>query len=420
MTSPSPFAIGQQVGNNFNTSMRRVQDENAIDGILSQAMSSGDPAQLQKSIGAILSQVSPERQQVAVQFLQGRLADIESKQTKASQRAALQRANVDPDLPADLQKAQYEEMATQSRFRDITGRNQQPSSQQLPAEQRIPADQSVSGANVGQTPMVAGAQGGLPKVPQKTPTAQPQNIPLNPRDWTDDQIVLLRGVKGYSEIAKAEESRRQEERKLGQKEKQASREEVLGFHKESKEYDEDLMKKGRVAKTQIEAIKDIKKAVSSGNVKPTSLANIFKTFGKIGQALSDAVISGDEAALQASIPQLLEGWKDVFGVRLTDADLKVLQDKLPSIGKSPEANRAIVKVLEKYADLTLLRNQISKEIKSNNGGLRPLGYADMIEERFDQMISPVKIINPNNGNVIEIPAYQLSDAIKAGAKLADE
>jgi hypothetical protein len=36
------------------------------------------------------------------------------------------------------------------------------------------------------------------------------------------------------------------------------------------------------------------------------------------------------------------------------------------------------------------------------------------------MISPVKIINPNTGNVIEIPAYKVSDAIKAGAQLANE
>jgi len=70
--------------------------------------------------------------------------------------------------------------------------------------------------------------------------------------------------------------------------------------------------------------------------------------------------------------------------------------------------------------MTLLRSQIAQQIKSSNNGLRPLGYASQIEKRFDEMTQPVKIINPKNGNIIEIPAYKLSDALKSGAKLAQQ
>jgi hypothetical protein len=128
----------------------------------------------------------------------------------------------------------------------------------------------------------------------------------------------------------------------------------------------------------------------------------------------------DEATLLSSIPQLLEGWKQVFGIRLTDADLKILQDKLPDIGKSPEANKAILKVMKKYGEMSSLRHKIATDIKKGNKGIRPLGYADMIEERFDEMVKPVKIINPKTGNTIEIPAYKMGDAINSGARLADE
>jgi hypothetical protein len=34
------------------------------------------------------------------------------------------------------------------------------------------------------------------------------------------------------------------------------------------------------------------------------------------------------------------------------------------------------------------------------------------------MIKPIKIIRPDSGKTIEIPAYQLSEAIELGAKLA--
>lgn len=197
------------------------------------------------------------------------------------------------------------------------------------------------------------------------------------------------------------------------------RKEEIGFHQESQKYDEELQNKTRIAKKQVETIKDMEKSLKSNKITPKSAANIFRGMGKIGDKIADALLNSDEATFLASIPQLLEGWKEVFGVRLSDADLRVLQDKLPSIGKSPEANRAILGIMRKYADQTLLRETIAKDIKAKNSGLRPLGYADAIETRFDEMTKDISIVNPNTGRIIQIPAYKLSDAIKAGAKLAE-
>ena len=205
-----------------------------------------------------------------------------------------------------------------------------------------------------------------------------------------------------------------------QKNKNTDRKEILQFHKESEKFDEDLMKNYRTAKKQTETINNIEKSIKSGNIGPLSLASMFKGMGKIGDKISEALLNKDEATLLSSIPQLLEGWKEVFGVRLSDADLKLLQDKLPSIGKGKESNLAVTKILRKYADMTKLRGEIAEDIKLKNNGLRPLGYASKVEQRFEEATAPVKVINPNNGNIIEIPAYKLSDAIKSGAKLADE
>lgn len=211
-----------------------------------------------------------------------------------------------------------------------------------------------------------------------------------------------------------------EERKINIDEKNRSRKEEIEFHKETQKYDEELIDKTRKAKSQLGALNDIEKALNSGNVKPNSWTNIFRNFGDIGKNFANAIMNEDEATILSSIPQLLEGWKQVFGIRLSDADLKVLQDKLPDIGKSDEANRAILNVMKKYGKMTILRSEIGADLKKNNKGLRPLGYADLIEERFDDMSKSVRVINPNTGNVIEIPAYEVSNAIKAGARLANE
>lgn len=260
------------------------------------------------------------------------------------------------------------------------------------------------------------------------------NIVQNNPDLTSDQLAIefdKASIPRTYSNSYIENRRRQDESKVNQgiatetqenknkleSEKQ-KRKEQLDFHKESKDYDEELLNNLKSAKKQIEALKNIKEAIKSGNVKPTSLSNIFKGFGVIGDKISKALLNENESKLLALIPNLLEGWKEVFGVRLTDADLKLLEDKLPSLSKTPEANNAVVRILEKYSDQTILRGQIANDIKHKNKGLRPLEYKEMIEQRFDEMTQPVKIINPRNGHLIEVPAFELSDAIKSGAKIA--
>jgi hypothetical protein len=420
MSTPSPFQIAREASNNFGNAFKRVSDENAIEGILSEAMSTGNPEVVQNSIGKILSKVSPERQGVAIQYLQNTFSNLQKKQEQAkieaAGKAAAQEAGYTYGAPPAVQGQQVKDKAKAARLSQYGLKGAQQSSQGI--------GQNVSNNGNVTPPFLPGFNGSEQdavgfEAPNQIPNQQPQS-PF--KKFSKDQLTVLTGHpdKEISEPAKAELKQQQEQDKLDQKEKIRSREEELQFHKEGEKYDEELFKQAKIAKNQVDTIGNIEKAISSGNVTPTSLANVFKGFGKIGDKISEALINKDQATLLASIPQLLEGWKEVFGVRLSDADLKLLQDKLPSIGKTPEANRAIVKVLKKYADMTLLRSQIAKEVKEKNKGLRPLGYADKIETRFDEMVMPVKIINPGNGKEIEIPAYKVSDAIKAGGRLANE
>src|SRR5688500_3809912 len=92
MGSPSPFEIGRLIGNNFQKSQAKQRDSSAIEAILSEAMSSGTPEALQNSIGKILSQVSPERQGVAVQYLQNAYQNIQKKNEMSKAEAEGKRA----------------------------------------------------------------------------------------------------------------------------------------------------------------------------------------------------------------------------------------------------------------------------------------------------------------------------------------
>ncbi len=202
------------------------------------------------------------------------------------------------------------------------------------------------------------------------------------------------------------------------KEKAQKAEEHL-YHKETEKFDEEINKNASGAKNQLSAIKDSRKALDKGASQPASLANIFRSFGSIGQTISNALLTEDQAVLQASIPAFLEGRKELFGVRLSDADLKLLQDKLPDIGKSKEANTAILNIMERAANASILKQKIASEIKKNNKGLRGIDFRDQVNEKFDELMLPVQIITPR-GHEVEIPTYQLSDALISGAKVKNE
>lgn len=416
-----PFQISREIANNFGSAAREVRDENTIERVLSQAMNSKNPEILQNSIGQILSQVSPERQGAAVQYLQGAMQNMQQQQQQQQQFKREIDAGLTPGINPTSQAAIYKEGQKNQRLQQAEALfdNQNIVQPNIPSTQQQQVPLQGNQQNISQLPV----QNQINNQPTENSQTRSQNLPSNNEQRKNNLFKLLAHPdNAIRERAKGELKQLQEDNILSQKEVKRLREEEVSFHKESEKYDEELFKQNKAAKRQVEAVKDINTALASGNVSRGSLSNIFKGFGKIGDKLSEILLKPDEATIQASIPYLLEGWKEVFGVRLTDADLKLLQDKLPSIGKSAESNMAITKILKKYADLTLLRGKIAKEIKDKNKGLRPLGYADKIEERFDQMTQPVKIIYSNNGvdRQIEIPAYKVSEAIQSGARLANE
>ncbi len=110
MSHNPAFQIGQQIGNNFGQSFKQVRDENAIEKILGEAISSGDPEVYQSSIGKILSQVSPQNQQNAMAYLQNASNNILQRQAlqkkETEGRQAAKEGGYTHGAPAGVQTAQ--------------------------------------------------------------------------------------------------------------------------------------------------------------------------------------------------------------------------------------------------------------------------------------------------------------------------
>lgn len=74
------FNIARETATNIGQGIRQSRDQSAIENILSGAIQSGNPEIIQDSIGKILSQVSPQNQGAALQYLQGAYQSALSRQ----------------------------------------------------------------------------------------------------------------------------------------------------------------------------------------------------------------------------------------------------------------------------------------------------------------------------------------------------
>lgn len=240
-------------------------------------------------------------------------------------------------------------------------------------------------------------------------------------DATSDQLALAfdtaRVPRAYSN-SYIENRRRQDESKEKSRveEEKTTRKEELTFHQDTAKFDEKIREDAERASKQLEATKDIISAIKSGKVKPTTISSLFRRMGTVGDKIANAFLNAEQGKIEASIPLLIEGWREVFGTRISDADLKIIESKLPDIGKTPEANKAIVDIIDKYAKRSVLKGEVAKEIRKQNKGKRPLNYIDQVEEEFQKRLGETQENQVQEEIMSELP----NPSQYSGKKIVDE
>lgn len=155
----------------------------------------------------------------------------------------------------------------------------------------------------------------------------------------------------------------------------------LAIHKSSEDEAKLVSESYQNGKRVKQAYKIASNAIEQNGVDgiPT-LAKYLKVFG--ANRLSEVLMSKDQAQLQSLIPTFMENFKQLFGGRITNADLVILEAKVPDMLKSKEANKAVLEILNKYADINIETGDIAREVVKDNGGYRPIDFMDQIEERL--------------------------------------
>lgn len=336
----NPYMAAKDIGNNLSAAFRNVKDESAIENILAQAASTGDPAVLQNSISKILSQVSPERQTGALQHLQSAYANVQKKQAE-------QKAEVTGRAAAKEGRFTYGAHPT---VQASEVRNQKP-----------------SGA--------AGGLSGQPVPPQYGEKLR-SVLDANKDAKADDLALALDEAlipRAYSN-SYIENRRKQNEGPQAGDEYGKLREKNIG------EYVNKALSQGEEAEDLKFTLGEARKAVQ-GDVAGPGLTALAKN-NPYTQLLTG--LTPDESTLQAANKKLLEGSKGIFGSKPTEREIfLLLNSMLPSIGKSVEANLAGLNFIERINDMKLMHAEIVSEL--TEGGTK---YVPDIERKVNAEMRP--------------------------------
>jgi hypothetical protein len=371
----NPYLAARDIGNNISKGYREYKDENAIESILAQSSASGDPAVLQGSISKILSQVSPERQSGALQYLQNAYANVQKKQEQEKAqvlgREAAKQGGFTYGAPPAVQAQQV--------------RNQKPSA-------------------------AAGGIGGQP-VPEQFAMKLRSVLDANKDSTADDLALALDEAlipRAYSN-SYIENRRKQNEGPQAGDEYSKLREKNIG------EYVNKALSQGEEAENLKFTLEEARKAVQ-GDVAGPGLTALAKN-NPYSQLLTG--LTPDEATLQAANKKLLEGSKGIFGSKPTEREIfLLLNSMLPSIGKSMEANIAGLNFIEKINDMKLMHAEIVSELTDGgakfipdlerkvNAQMRP--YAESLKKEMAQAKEALDALEPEKkkgkGGKIQVTA----------------
>lgn len=328
MNNPSPFHVAQQIGTNFYNQRKESNDNSAIEEILSQSMQSEDPKVLQQNIGKILSQVSPERQPMAIKLLQDSMQNIQKKNQLQQRNSALQEQGIDPNLPESLQKMQYENISNENRANKILN------------------------------PNMGGVQNSNGNLQQNQNIESSLQKSFN--GLSDEQLVQLTGVKGYSEPAKQELKRRQEESKIDEKINSTIFKSDLN---RSNKFIDNVDEIASQLPTKEKALSLLDHSITTKNLGAFTLDNLAEISG------IQAFISPEGALFKNAGKEYFLGSLKRAGARPNQWIEQQIADMLLKVGRSTAANLSVSRALK--GDLEIdkerirLTNEISDQLEKN-------------------------------------------------------
>lgn len=375
MSFPNPFQIGREVGANIESAFTKVRDENAIESILSSAMSTGNPAVLQHSIGKILSQVSPERQGPAVQYLQNAMINIQNKQEKnrilQEEKNAAREAGYTYGAPAAVQTQQVKDRGKANRLSQYgLGGDVESNGMINPSGPPPNVPNPLPNGQYDRTPSSLPQQ--FPSIPQPqvVPPLQQQESVF--RRLTDDQLIQAQTSPDQEirNAAAAEQRRREAERK-------ENRADLRGKRKETEKIRGEIASKAAIAQQGIREKERLLTLIKTGNINDPTVATLLEN---VPMNLGKRFLSPETVEYKAG---LINGYRDlrnIFSGTTRVKEIELLEDKVADLYLTDEQKESILRSSMQTLQYDIIKAEVAAQVEKDFPELGVLEFNKKVDE----------------------------------------
>jgi len=358
MSGPSPFEIARETAGNFSNAFTRVKDESAIENILSNAMQSGNPQEIQNSIGKILSQVSPERQEAAINYLQSAYKNIEANQEKTRKRNSLIDAGLNPDFPDAVLAAQFKEGAKNQRLNSVYGLGgNQPSpnmgqSMQMQGEGQGISQENAAGPNIAQN--------------------QPPGFVNQFDKYSNEQLRVMSGHpdREISEPAKQTLLGREAAHK-------EDRADLREAKKGTQKLREDIANKAAIAQQGIQEKEHLLDIIDTGKIDDPTYAQLVDA---IPMKLGQRFLSKETVEYKSGLVNGYRDLRNIFTGATRVKEIELLEEKIADIYLTDEQKKAILRSSINTLNYDIIRADVAAEVERDFPALGVLAFNQKVNE----------------------------------------
>jgi len=159
---------------------------------------------------------------------------------------------------------------------------------------------------------------------------------------------------------------------------------ALEIHKSEKKAYDDLAAEGEQAKKTSRARQTMIDQLATGKLNPKNARNLFANMFKGSPLLEGLFTTPEREVFKSAGVTQFEGMKDIFGVRLSDADLAIASTKVMDPSKPVEANLAIAKYWDFADKMKIEEANIAREVKKENGGFLPINWRELVHDKMSE------------------------------------
>lgn len=153
------------------------------------------------------------------------------------------------------------------------------------------------------------------------------------------------------------------------------------------DYITNARREGAHASQMLRELPQLEQAINSPQLADQNFLNRFLTAQAQKLPGGGALLNDQEQTIASFGKTLVTDLSNLKGLRLTDAKLRWLENAVPGVGKSPEANKRAFQIVRDIYQVRAAVPQIIEQIIQENGGEAPNNIELKVNERIGEVLS---------------------------------